>query len=129
MWASLVALLVFFAYYFNRVRSIPLEKAEILTLFAGSVVVLVVLQIALQVAVSLVNPKDAAQPWDERERLIKAKAGEVFGVVLAIGALFSASTAFFGAHPLQMANAILLSLVGAQIVECVVQLYYYRRGI
>ncbi len=126
-WISLFSLLIPYSYYFYRVFATPVSEAEMVTLFILAVVVIVIIQIVLHVAVAIANTRDALHGGDERDELFELKAARIASVVLATGVLLSASLWLTDATPLNMANAILLSLVAAQLVQCLVQLFYYRR--
>lgn len=126
-WISLFSLLIAYSYYFYKVFAAPVSEAETFTLFVLAVVVIVVIQIVLHSAVAIFNSRDAQQGSDERDKLFELRATRISSLVLVIGVLISASLWLTNATPLNMANAILLSLVLAHLVQCLVQLFYYRR--
>ena len=128
-WISLFSLLIAYSYYFYRVFATPVSESETFTLFILAVVVIVIIQIVLHIVVAIFNARDAQQGSDERDKLFELRATRIASVVLASGALLSASLWLTDATPLNMANAILLSLVVAQLVQCLVQLFYYRRDV
>ena len=128
-WISLFSLLIAYSYYFYRVFATPVSEAETVNLFIFAVVVVVIIEIVLHIVVAISNARDAQQGSDERDKLFALKATRISSTVLAIGVLLSASLWLTNATPLNMANAILLSLVLAELVQCLVQLFYYRRGV
>ena len=128
-WSQLVGLVLVFGYYFYRVLGTSLSEVETVILFIVAVVALVALQIVFHIVIALSNIREANQGEDERDKMIELKATRVSAFVLGAGALLSASLWIFGVTPLTMANAILLSLVIAEVVQGVLQVVYYRRGV
>ncbi len=128
-WSQLVGLVLVFGYYFYRVLATSLTNTETVVLFIVAIVALVALQIVFHIIAALSNIEDANQGEDERDTLITLKATRVGAVVLGIGAMLSASLWIFNVTPLMMANAILLSLVIAEVTQNILQIAYYRRGV
>ncbi len=128
IWSVLVSLLVVFGFYFYLISVAAMTPSQGLGLFIFAVVALVVMLAILHIGIALCNIRSATQDGDERDTLIELQAIRISSTVLAVGALLSASMWMTDTTPLNMANAILLSLVVSEIVQCVVQLVYYRRG-
>lgn len=129
IWSVLLSLVGVFGYYFYRVSNPSLGDSETFGLFVVAVVVLVILLAVLHVGIAIHNTREASQGGDERDTLIELKATRISSTVLSVGALLSAGLWLTDATPLNMANAILLSLVVAEMAQCVMQLFYYRRGL
>jgi hypothetical protein len=94
-------------------------------LFGATVMFLVVVQILGHAAAAIWR---RPEPRDERDRLIGWRSASnsswilAAGVVLAIGAMIAEVGAVWVAH------GLLLSLFVSQLVQYVMQLVYYRRG-
>jgi len=94
------------------------------------VVVLVIYHIII--AVSAKPEQD-----DERDRLVAWRAGSVGGTVLGIGVIGVVLQILFGgmvddpvaASPVLIANALMAVVFIATIIELILTLYYYRRGV
>ena len=111
--------------------------------FISSVMLAVFLQIVLLIFISILSPKDADAPADERERLIEFRSAtiayNVLSVLLVVAVLGAPALALFHAHKagavpnlsnavVPMANGVLLALVLAEIAKYVAQLVQFRRG-
>lgn len=128
-WSVLIGLIVVFGYYFYEVLSTSPANFEALRLFIAAVVALVAVEITLHVVAAISDTREAARSGgDERDVLIDLKATRISARVLGAGALLSASLWIFGATTLHMANAVILSLVLAEMARCISQLVLYRRG-
>jgi hypothetical protein len=85
--------------------------------------------------IALLSPKDANAPADERDRLIAAHAGEVFGQVLAVGLAILLGSYVLGPHGgtaiggYALFHGGLVLLMAAQITEYAAQIVRYRRGV
>lgn len=92
-----------------------------------TVIALVVIQVGLLIAVSIVSPRDAREPRDERERLIDMRATRQAYHGLATGI---ALACFFGAFTPPIifnTNALLFVLVTAELLRSTSQIIQYRR--
>ena len=132
-WISLTILMMVFVGYFSQVYgglvSGSLVKADVIGLFVGAVISIIILEIALHIVIAVLNVKDADQPGDERDRLFSMKAGNISGWVLGIGVLMiSAQTFLQELDFLWVANLLLFAVFISQVVSYILQLFYYRRG-
>jgi hypothetical protein len=132
-WISLAIITFIFVGYFSQVYQGLMEgtlnKSAVLGLFTGAVVSIIVLEIALQVVIAILNVKDANQPNDERDRLFSMKAGNISGWVLGFGVLIiSAQTFIRDLDSLWVANLLLFAVFVSQVVSYALQIFYYRRG-
>ena len=132
-WVSLAIITFIFVGYFSQVYqglvSGNLDKAEVLGLFIGAVVSIIVLEIVLHIVIAILNVKDADQPSDERDRLFSMKAGNISGWVLGIGVLMIAAHTFIQElNAVWVANLLLFVVFISQVVSYALQIFYYRRG-
>jgi hypothetical protein len=128
-WISLVIHVVIFGGYFWSLADAwdhPGRGPLGVGLLIGAVVLLILNSIALNAAVALASPKEAAAPADERERLISLHAERIASyvlsanVVLLIGALLLNWDAFL------VANLLLAALVVSEVVRATMQIIYFR---
>ena len=114
IWGQLIATLVVYGRYF--ISGSPGS-------LAGTIVLLVIIQIVAQIAIAVAN---RPEPKDERDRLIAAKAYRVAYTILVAGVL---TILFISEAITPTANIIFAALVLADVGKSVTRLYYYRRGI
>lgn len=129
-WISFVAIFVIFGFYFARVAGVVFagHSAQGLgRLFFVLVCGLVLVEVVLHVAVAAWSPHDARTPKDERERLIELRATRLAFPVLLGGALAAIGTMHLSAGRWEMAHAVLLAIVAAELVRFGAQIVYYRR--
>jgi len=129
VWIQLVSMVLVLGGYF--VLAAPMLAggaspiSSFVPLFAGSIVIMVVLLVAGHVAIAVGSQPDGR---DERDRLIEWRAGSnaawvaVAGVLVALGGLVMSVDGVWIAH------LLLLSLFLAGIWKFLMQIYYYRRG-
>lgn len=128
-WISLITTFAVYAYYFwNLQRARGRDGGELLGLFIGCVVILVVLQIIFHVGAALRSPRDAMTPQDEREKMIALRSTNIAYYVVASGAVIAAAGLVFVGEPFVMANLLLLFLVLAELVKYASQIVFFRRG-
>jgi len=94
-----------------------------LPIVIGVVVVLTILSVLGQVAIAVFAPRDANAAADERDRRVADKAGNLSGVVLAMG------TYLMGHGGNAMFHAVFVSLIAAQFAEYALTILFYRRGV
>jgi hypothetical protein len=145
-WVSMVSSIGVYAYYFltlwTALRAGEAEGGRFLGLFVLCVFAMVVIQVAAAILMTVLAPKEAILPIDERERAIERRAGSAAffalnGLVLT-AAMFSPiyagiSVIFEGMSAPEvatflMANAILLAVVLSDFVYRVWQILFYRLG-
>lgn len=88
----------------------------------------VIVVTALTIVAALMNPKAANAPADERERLIELKAERAAAYTLSTGVLLSMTGLLLGFNGFLIANALLASLVAAELVKAGWQIAAYRAG-
>lgn len=142
-WISLVLTLAAYGAYFafclhGLTLGRPFAMTGALTL---TVLVLVVLQVAGMIVISIQSPRDAQAPEDERERLIQLRAKAAAYMTLQFGAVAAAASVYYGqwleGHAAQgpavsgwlTANAVLAALAAAQVAQHLGVIVGYRRGV
>jgi uncharacterized membrane protein len=88
---------------------------------------LVVIEVALQVAIAVRAPKEAQAAADERERLIALKSMRIAFHVVMIGAATTCATIALGAPAFYTTNGLFLAVVLAEVVRNGSQVVSFRR--
>ncbi len=128
-WISLLSISGIYGFYFwSVIHAGPKGGGSRFGGLLGTIIVLVVVQVALTVAVAIFTPREAKAPRDERDKLIELRAMRVAYAGLATSV---ALACFFGAFDppiLFNTNALLFILVTAEIMRSACQIIQYRRG-
>jgi len=138
-WVMVAALLIAGANYLFVVAQSSLSLGyiapPITRLVVAYIVVLVIISVFGQTIIALLSPKEAEAGADERDRLIASRAGHVFGQVLAVGVVSLLGAYLFSPHFRSAMNGdmlfqgTLITLMVAQIIEYMAQIWFYRRGV
>ena len=130
-WISLLAYAGLYGYYFVVLFSaIAAGRASTFQygpLLVRVMVLLVVIEVVLQVAISLRSPKEATAPADEREREIALKATHVAFHVVMIGAATICAAIALGAPAIYTTNGLFLAIVLAEVARNTSQVVSFRR--
>ena len=130
-WISLLAYAGLYGYYFvtlfgaivaGRAGTFAYSELLVRVMF-----LLVVVEVLLQVAISLRSPKEATAPADERERLIALKATGVAFHVVMIGAATICAAIALGAPAFYTTNGLFLAIVLAEVARNTSQVVSFRR--
>lgn len=97
-------------------------------LLVAAMFAFVVIVAALTIVAALMNPKAASAAADEREKLINLKAERAASYTLSAGVLLSMTGLLIGFNSFLIANALLASLVAAELVKAGRQIAAYRAG-
>lgn len=127
-WISVLSMLGIYGFYFWSVMHRGHANGFYFGGLLETIIALVIVQVVLLVAVSILSPKDAKAPRDERDKLIELRSMRVAYSGLATGI---AMACFFGAFnpPLVFnTNALLFILVTAEIMRSACQIAQYRLG-
>lgn len=122
-WISLVLTLAVYGGYF---------AAGGFTSFLGLVgatVLFVVLTVLFTIVASVLSPKDASAPRDEREWLIAHKSAHIAYFVVATGAFMAIGALFFDVDRLIVANGLFFAMILGEVVSDTAQIVYFRRGV
>jgi len=135
---TLIALWFIGIFYFHSVRDLwqadQLHPASMTGLATGLTILLVIVLIGYHIVIAATA---RPQREDERDRMIAWRAGNIGGVVLGaavigivvqilIGGIFGQA---FADSPMLIANALLAAVFLATVVELVLTLVFYRRGV
>jgi hypothetical protein len=128
-WITLLGtLFVLGAYFFVALRMLVAGVTTVvpfIPVFTVAVILLVVLLVAGHVAVAIASRPDGR---DERDRLISWRAEHNSSWLLATGVIAAAFALATPLSPAWIANGLLLFLFLAEVLNRVLRLYYYRRG-
>jgi hypothetical protein len=128
-WISMATMLGIYGSYFWRLyRSGARITSEQTGGLLGTVIAIAIIQTVLMIGVSVMTPKEAQAPRDEREKLIDMRATRFAYAVLA-GSV--ACACFFGGfHPpiVFSTNVLLFILVVAEVLRSGCQIVQYRRS-
>jgi hypothetical protein len=132
-WAMALILTAGAIFYFDKVAritdAIGQTAPPIIGLVIAYVVIIIIASIATMIALSILSPREAEAPADEREQRILDKAGHWSGYVLAVpvfGALWHFAVNGDGN---MLFHLIFLSLMVSQVSEYVFQIVLFRRGV
>jgi hypothetical protein len=135
-WITAITIVVCFGVYYGSIYSglVPSNSWSSFHLGLACILSLLVLQIALNVIASLLNPKDARTPRDERDQMIHARSHIVgyyvlmFGIALVLVTTHVPVHAGFGELIVNTVNLGVLVMVIAAFSVAVSQIIMYRRG-
>lgn len=129
LWLMFVSLVGVFGYYFLTI--LPTDAVNVMphqvVLFVLMVVVLVIMQIAGNIVIAIVDRHPDAET-DERDNLIELKGTRNGAYVLATGVFFALCAALVTRGNFLFTHILLGFWVVAQLVEIGSQLFLYRRG-
>jgi len=124
--------------YFHSVwemwRAGVLHPVSNFGLATGLTILLVVVLVIYHILIAV---SSSQQDDDERDRLIARRAGSIGGGILGVGVIGVVLQILVGgmvddpvaASPVLIANALMAVVFAATLVELVLRLYYYRRGL
>ena len=127
-WISFSSISVIYASYFwlafhQRSQGSGPQVAGLV----GTIIALVIVQVVLNVAVAIIDPRDAKAPRDEREKLIDLRATRLPYAALAGSVTCACIFGAFNAPIIFKTNALLFLLVIAEILRSGCQIIQYRR--
>ena len=146
LWSSAALTLLIWGWYFMgfvaALRSGHFDQGAAVGSLIGTVVLLVIVQIAAAIVVAILSGRDASAPADDREKAFALAAyrpayfvlsAMVVTMMLAGPVLLRIALEWTPAPPNDLApivlgNALLLSLVLAELVHSGAQLFRFRRG-
>lgn len=137
-WGTLIGMSIIGAFYFRSVWELwqtgQLHAASNFGLATGLTVLLVIVLVGYHILIAV---SARPEPDDERDRLVAWRAGRIGGLVLTVGVVGIVFQILIGGlfddpvagSPVLIANALMAAVFIATIVELVVTLVYYRRGV
>ena len=128
-WVTLISIVLIYGYYFVKVLppSGPDITAENVTLFAGLLVLLVVLHIVGAIVLIAVAKFNDPHP-DERDQLVNLKGSRNASWILTTGVFGGMAAVLLAPGNFWVLHILLASLVVSQLVESATQIFHYRRG-
>jgi len=133
IWISLISTILIFGYYFTQAISVfnnpDVHNTNLIGLFIGIIILVVIIQIASQTIVAIVHRKEVEKGEDERDNLIKLKATRISYFILVFGIWITVISLLIFQSTLVMANIIMFFFILSEIVGFTSQLFYYRRGV
>jgi hypothetical protein len=125
---SFISMFVIYASYFwsafhQRSRGPGPQVAGLV----GTIIALLIVHVVLNVAVAIIDPRDAKAPRDEREKLIDLRATQLGYAALAGSVACACIFGAFNAPIIFNTNALLFLLVIAEILRSGCQIIQYRR--
>ena len=144
VWASLLLLIyIWYDYFvgiFNSVLGDNLNVGTVNELLFDAVVMTIVLEIALQIAIAIIDNKDADYTEDERDKNITYKATVPAYYVLYTGVILAIAYTVYPAltthafpnsdlpNDYFVLNIIIIFALAAEVVRFLNQIAMYRKG-
>ncbi|WP_232843927.1 hypothetical protein [Allopontixanthobacter sediminis] len=125
-WTMAAVMLVAGVFYAWLVSHGP--GAPVIGPLVPYVMLVIILSVAVQIVLAVTSPKEAQAAADERERLILWRAGQLSGIVLAVGLVASGAVYVMLPSGNMLFHHVLGALIVAQIAEYLLQVYFFRRG-
>jgi hypothetical protein len=132
-WVTLITLigvLILFWLHIPPTRMLaPASDGWVLHVLMLMIATFIAIEIIAHIVFIVRSPRDARTPKDEREHLIELRSLAIAWyvyVILSIGGIFL--TIHMGANVIGIGFVVLTSFVIAEIVNCALRIYYYRRG-
>ncbi len=128
-WASLVAILLGFGFYFFTLHTIPHTSHDYyIGLLIGVIGFIIAVMTIAAIIFAIQNSKDAHARADERDRLIHMRGTHLAYYILVLGVWALAFAAHYGHGMFFLLNSMLFVLVLAECIRIGAQLYHYRKG-
>lgn len=133
LWVQVGIMIYLWIWYFGRVGiwlfDGSIDREETLGMFFAMTIILVVLSVVSHIILSIVSPKDAESPVDERDRQFADRAGNYASFMLGGGVvMISIYSVMNSVSAITMVHALVLLLITVDIVTNGLQIMYYRRG-
>jgi hypothetical protein len=117
----------YFALVLGPIADSPAREFAYTGLMVGLVILLVIAVTVSHIVLAIVFHKQA-NAWDERDYLIALRSERIAGYVLALGVFTGIGLAVIQADRFWIAQALIASLVLAEILDGVTKLALYRRS-
>lgn|SRR5690554_322155 len=131
-WVMLNVLLIITGFYFFRIWQLS-PPGELISPNFGSLlnftITLIIWTVISHIVLSIIFPKDANAPRDERDRIIDDRAGHISGLILGIGAVTALGHFLFYEQANLLFYMVFAALVASQVGEYLCRIFYYRRGV
>ncbi|WMS88949.1 hypothetical protein [Pleionea litopenaei] len=130
-WIMILALIISGFFYFSGVVHLSMSLGSLVPPLLPSLikytVTLVIISAVSHIVMAAMNPKEANQKLDERERGIFDRAGHWSGFILGFGVVMALGGYLFSYNGDIMFYTILATLMLAQIAEYVLRIVFYRK--
>ena len=131
-WVMAAILAAGAAFYLNMVisasRALGHTAPPIVGFVIAYVVLIAIASVLFMSALAATSPREADAPADEREKIIRDKAGNWSGYVMVLPALGALWHYAVNTDGNMLFHLVFLSLMLGQISEYVFQIALYRRG-
>jgi hypothetical protein len=136
-WITVITIVIFFGAYYGATLSgfVPAGSMSAFHLGLLSIIGLAVFQVGLNLTATILNPKEARTPRDERERMIHARSHVIGYYVMMIGTAVTLVVTHLpveGDHffdvIVRTVNIGVLAMVIAALSVAIAQIVMYRRG-
>ena len=131
-WIMGILLVVIGGWYLNSVWDISRGLGEtappLLPLVGVATFFLVVGAIISHIIIAAVDPENADDTEDERDKQVLRRSGNIAGYVLGFGCFAGLWHYFLQADGNLLFHIIVGSLIASQIAEYVLTILFYRRG-
>lgn len=130
VWVNLLALLAVLAYYVtNAAQLFAAGISNIMTfipLFISSVILMILITVAASIVVAITAGSDGR---DERDRLIAWRAEGHTSWLFVTGILGAMAALVAPIDIIWVAHILFVTLFAHEIINSVLRIYYYRRGL
>ena len=124
VWVTLFSMVVVYSWYFGSEALQP-DNGRL----SLAIVALTISQVVPLIVLAALDPDQAREREDEREKLFELKGSRVGYALLTLGALVCCvGSSYFGLSGKRLADCLLLCVVIAQLAKLGTQLLCYRRS-
>lgn len=132
-WIMGLLLLVIGGWYINTVWDISRELGQtappLLPVVAVATAMLIVGATVSHIIIAVINPKEADDTEDERDKQVLQRSGNIAGYVLGFGAFAGLWHYFIQRDGDMLFHIIVVSLILSQIAEYALTIAFYRRDV
>jgi hypothetical protein len=130
-WITAISIVLCFGVYYGAVFTGIVTPRGMASFHLGlaCILALVIMQVGFNIIASMLNPKDARTPRDEREKMIQARS-HTFGYYTLMAATVSLfiPTHTRGVGMIDIVNYAVLGVVISALVVAIAQIVMFRRG-
>ncbi len=136
--SSILISAFYYMYVFQMYQEEGFDSTNIFSFWASVILIFVLVQIVVKIVmhivfhiINTVVTREEEDPsfLDERDKLIELKAIKNSFIVFGTGFFLSMGSQVVDMPPFTMFNILLFSLIAADIIGEISQLYFYRRGV
>ena len=131
-WIMGILLLVIGGWYTNTIWNVSRELGEtappLLPLAAVATIALIIGAVVSHAFIAAINPEDADDSEDERDKQVLRRSGNIAGYVLGFGCFAGLWNYFWLSDGNMLFHIVVVSLIASQIAEYALTIFFYRRG-